>query len=211
MKLRAISGIGGGPIAGGPIAVHDQLMMTMMTPAATSALHPWERAGLGKAPFRFIGYSHRVGPIRIAQADGTTLEIGAPGQPMGSCAYCGQGIAECFECASFDGRRFIVGCDCIARVEGDERAPLRSMADAAVRKARNARAKTRRAAKSTTEQGELDALLGDDANRARLAALPGPKFGTLLEHAEFMAQRAGAAGRGRALKAVKVAIDKLEI
>lgn len=171
-----------------------------------STVHPWERAGLGKAPFAYLGCRRLVGPIRIAQPDGTVLEIGAEGQPMGTCAYCSQGIAECHSVRSADGKRFIVGCDCIGRVYGDERAPVRAKAEAASRKLRNAAAKARRDAKAEAEQAELAALLADEATRSRLAALPGPKFGTLLEHAEFMAKRAGATGRAKALKAIKAAL-----
>ena len=74
-------------------------------------LHPFEERGLGKAPFRCVGVERRVGPIKCA--DGS--EIGSPGQPMGSCDYCGTGIADCFEILSGDGKRFIVGCDCVAK------------------------------------------------------------------------------------------------
>jgi hypothetical protein len=174
--------------------------------ADTSTVHPFERAGLGKAPFRYLGCRRLVGPLRFAQADGTVLEVGAEGQPMGTCSFCSQGIAECHSVKSADGKRFTVGCDCIARIHGDERTPLRSAAEAASRKLRNAAAKARRDAKATTEQVELAALLADEAARAKLAALPGPKFGTMLEHAEFMATRAGATGRAKALKAVKAAL-----
>ncbi len=177
-----------------------------LEPLDPSTVHPWERAGLGKAPFAYLGVSENVGPIRIANRDGTVTEIGAPGQPMGTCAYCLQGIAECHHVRSADGKKFTVGCDCIRRVYGDDRAPLRVKAEAASRKRRNAAAKARRDAKATTEQGELEALLADEGTRAKLAALPGPRFGTLLEHAECMARKAGAAGRGRALKAVKAAL-----
>lgn len=171
-----------------------------------SALHPWERRGLGKAPFAYIGCSRLVGPIRIAQPDGTVLEIGGEGQPMGTCAYCLQGIAECHEVRSADGKRFIVGCDCIARVHGDEREPLRAKAEAASRKLRNRAAKARRTAKATTVQGELEALLADEATRAKLAALPGPKRGTLLERAEWFMRHAGAAGRAKLLTELKAAL-----
>lgn len=79
---------------------------------AEQTIHPFERAGLGLAPFRFVGMEHRVGPLLLA--DGT--QVGAPGQPMGSCAFCGQGIAYCCQIESADGKRFIVGCDCVRKV-----------------------------------------------------------------------------------------------
>ena len=177
-----------------------------LEPLDPSGVHPWERAGLGKAPFAYLGVSESRGPIRIRNNDGTETLIGSEGQPMGSCAYCLQGIAECHHVRSADGKKFTVGCDCIRRVYGDDRAPVRAKAEAASRKLRNRAAKARRDAKATTEQGELAALLADEGTRAKLAELPGPRFGTLLEHAEFMAKKAGAAGRARALKAIKAAL-----
>lgn len=70
------------------------------------AIHPFERAGLGKAPFRFIGVSEKV----------YMAHPGAPLQPAGTCDYCGNGIRYCFGVASADGRKFIVGCDCVYKL-----------------------------------------------------------------------------------------------
>jgi len=82
---------------------------------ASEKVHIFERAGLGKAPFRYVGCTHRVGPIRTALSDGTVLEVGSPGQPMGTCDYCGQGIADCCEIKSSDGKLFIVGNVCVGK------------------------------------------------------------------------------------------------
>lgn len=68
-------------------------------------MHVFERAGLGKAPFRFVGYSERK---YQACPD-------APVQPGASCDYCGTGIMGCYEVRSADGKRFVVGCDCIEK------------------------------------------------------------------------------------------------
>lgn len=76
-------------------------------------LHPFEKAGLGLAPFKFRFCETRVGPIHCA--DGIT-QIGSPGQPMGTCAYCGNGIALCMGIESSDGKRFIVGSDCVEKL-----------------------------------------------------------------------------------------------
>jgi len=180
-------------------------MSTTNQPAKPATIHPWERAGLGLAPFRWLGCRELRGPIRMAQPDGTVLEVGAPGQPMGSCAYCLQGIAECHSIKSADGKVFIVGCDCVKRVCGEGDAVL-TRAETASRRLRNGKARARAAAKASDVQGELDALLADETARAQLAALPGPKFSTLLEHAEWMNQRAGAAGRRKALATIKAAL-----
>jgi hypothetical protein len=91
-------------------------------------------------------------------------------------------------------------------VYGDDRAPLRAKAEAASRKRRNAAAKARRDAKATSVQAELEALLADEATRERLAALPGPKRGTLLERAEWLMRHAGATGRAKLLTELEAAL-----
>lgn len=80
-------------------------------------MHPFEKAGLGKPPYRITGVEYKVGPIRQLDEHGnpTGLEIGAPGQPMGCCQYCYQGIKECWWIRSADGKDFYVGCDCVAK------------------------------------------------------------------------------------------------
>jgi hypothetical protein len=69
-------------------------------------LHPFEEAGLGESPFRFVGLNKNV-------------YSAAPGhiQAGGTCCYCGQGIM--WECTirSNDGKLFTVGCDCVAKLD----------------------------------------------------------------------------------------------
>ncbi len=72
--------------------------------------HPFEAAGLGKAPFRVVGFE-----VRKFQACHD-----APVQCGGSCMYCGTGIMNFFfikGCAP-DDETFHVGCDCV-RKTGD--------------------------------------------------------------------------------------------
>jgi hypothetical protein len=78
-------------------------------------MHKFEEAGLGLAPFRVVGWSREVGPKNL----GNGMSIGAPGQPMGTCDYCGQGIAICVQVKSADGRRFVVGCDCAKKCDDE--------------------------------------------------------------------------------------------
>lgn len=80
--------------------------------AEPNTIHPFEAAGLGLAPFKLIGFDRKVGPIKME--DGT--EVGAPGQPMGTCDYCGTGIADCYRIKSSDLKTFIVGCDCVLKL-----------------------------------------------------------------------------------------------
>lgn len=70
--------------------------------------HAFELAGLGAAPFRFVGMDENF----ITYPDGTT-------QAAGCCDYCFTGIRYQCHVQSADGKRFKVGCDCIAKV-GDK-------------------------------------------------------------------------------------------
>jgi len=71
-------------------------------------VHKFEKAGLGKAPYRFLGVSeHKF------QA--------APGEPIkpgGSCDYCGASIMYAAQLQGACGARFKVGCDCALSAGG---------------------------------------------------------------------------------------------
>jgi hypothetical protein len=71
-------------------------------------MHPFEKAGLGKAPFRCIAVEtkwHHNG-------DGTK-------KPGGSCHYCGTGILYCFKIEGTDGKTFVVGSDCVLKTHAE--------------------------------------------------------------------------------------------
>ena len=70
------------------------------------AVHPFEEAGFGVAPYRFDGVTRNW----------FTAGPGDPGKLGGSCDYCGQGIAYEYWVLAANGRRFKVGCDCIAKL-----------------------------------------------------------------------------------------------
>lgn len=126
-------------------------------------VHVFERAGLGKAPFRFIRVERRVGPLDM----GNGCFVGAPGQPMGTCQYCGEGIAECCVIRSADGREFVVGNVCVGKT-GD--AGLRKVVAAAVRE-------HRREAQARRDNAKIDAArerVQDPKVRAHLASFPHP-------------------------------------
>jgi hypothetical protein len=71
--------------------------------------HAFESAGLGKAPFRCVGFTRSV---YQAHPD-------APQQPGSSCDYCGTGIMDVALIRSVDGKTFKVGCNCVEKV-GDQ-------------------------------------------------------------------------------------------
>jgi hypothetical protein len=155
-------------------------------------LHVFERANLGKAPFRCIGSD-----VRTYQATPDS-----PVQPGTCCDYCGTGIIYVAIIRGADGREFKTGFDCVQKtgdaglIKGYKNRPE-------VRKI----ARERRAALDTRKQGEWAAILADEANRAKLAAHMVPTWNNGTEPWLAMAERVypkcGASGRTRYLRAAK--------
>ena len=155
--------------------------------------HPFEKAGLGKAPFRFVGIETRIGPMPMLDKDGnpTNTMVGSPGQPLGTCALCGQSIAECCFIKSTDGKLFMVGNVCVhktgdARLDRDVKDAVRSLK----REKRHAR-----------EAARIEACqiaLHDSAIREALETQPHPNphftRNTLLGWALWMMENAGNSG-----------------
>ncbi len=114
--------------------------------------HPFEAAGLGKAPFRVIGFS-----VRKYQAC-----QGAPIQPGTSCDFCGTGIMNVYEILSADAHKFVVGCDCVAKT-GDVKLAAEVKACQAERRAEasKARAEARKAGERTSAAERYAALPAD--------------------------------------------------
>lgn len=73
-----------------------------------NTVHPFERAGLGKSPFRCVGCRENW----FVMGDGSR-------KPGGTCNYCGTGILNEYVIKSSDGKSFVVGCDCVQRTNAD--------------------------------------------------------------------------------------------
>lgn len=102
------------------------------------AIHIFESAGLGRAPFRFVGVQtndDRAVQQRAREANGQTFTTNY----CTSCDFCSQAICNAFLVESADGKRFKVGCDCIKKT-GDK-GLLRVVKDEESRKRRAATAK----------------------------------------------------------------------
>lgn len=69
--------------------------------------HVFEEAGLGKAPFRFMGISQNL------------FKAGDAVKPGGTCDYCGTGILHEYKIVSADNKSFVVGSNCILKT-GDK-------------------------------------------------------------------------------------------
>jgi len=153
--------------------------------------HRFELAGLGKAPFTFTGMSENV----ITHADGSS-------QAGGCCDYCFTGIRYECHCQSSDGRRFKVGCDCIAKV-GDE-GLLRAYKNSPELRAHKRKLAAAKDAKVTAEIAELImANKGAWSTQPHSRGFKDRKTGallTLLDEVNWYAQHCGASGRASTLK-----------
>ena len=160
---------------------------------ATTAIHKFEEAGLGKAPFRFVRVEERVGPMIISVENGITTTVGAPGQPCGTCDYCGTAIKECCIIRSADGRQFIVGNQCVHKT-GDS--GLESATKKAINKkrteARHAREDDRiEDARRSLKREDVRMCLESDPHPLKWRADQGE---TKLGWARWMMENAGRRG-----------------
>lgn len=162
--------------------------------AAEVGMHAFERAGLGKAPFRFVGASDNV----ITYPDGTS-------KAGGSCDYCGTGIRTECHIKSADGKLSKVGCNCIEKV--GETGILK-----AYKTSPEFRAKQRaiRGVKAASVLATLKDLI--ETKREVMAAMPHPRGFTdrktgkplsYLDQVEWLFRNSGAAGRASLLKMIQ--------
>ena len=154
--------------------------------------HPFERAALGIAPFRYVGYAELT----------FQAHPGAPVQPGGSCDYCGQGIRHSFRIRSADGREFKVGSDCVAKT-CQPGGPIVTSVQQATKKAQKEQAAARLAERVAAAKAKLaadPALLTDQPHPNAYWASKGE---TLRNSIVFLIERAGAAGQTKGCKAVE--------
>lgn len=161
--------------------------------------HPFEKAGLGVGPFKVVRCERRVGPLRrTCPKSGLEIEIGAPGQPMGACEYCGTGIAQCWEIASSDGKRFIVGSECVKK----------TCDGGLIQAVKRRETKDRKAREVARIQAVRD-MLNDPSARMILESVEttsGGRTQSLAQRAEWFMVHAGHAGKLRVAREVEKAL-----
>lgn len=171
-----------------------------MSTFTATQVHPFEKSGLGKAPFRFVGMSEKV----------YVACQGAPEQPAGTCDYCGMGIRYCCHIDSADGRSFVVGSDCVRKTDRESLInPTVFEKAVADHKAKLARERTnkRRAAAQNRINAAWERIASDPAVAAHFANQPHPNAKcaasgmTLKDYADFMRRCAGHEG---CLKIVRI-------
>lgn len=191
-----------------------------MTTTTAIKIHPFERAGLGVAPFRCVGVERRVGPIKqLVTMNGVQVEveIGAPGQPMGCCDYCHTGIADCFIIRSSDGKRFVVGCDCVAKTEkefSDVALGFRKVKlehDRAKRAEKTAARRERELAKLAERKVRVQALLEQNptllANQKHPSEYYAAQGRTQRDYVTFLLAGAGVSGQNHACYLVEKEVE----
>lgn len=157
-------------------------------------LHPFERVGLGKAPFVFKGVEEKV----------YVAHPGAPAQPAGTCCYCGQGIRYCCHIESADGKRSVVGCDCVNKLgrEDNRAAKILSEVDKAKKAidSRNRKAAAMRKHGREVERIQAARALWAD-KRESFTAKPHPhehfagKGMTYADYIDWVLERGSHSGR----------------
>lgn len=178
-----------------------------------SDIHPFEKAGLGKAPFRYIGQVPQViqGDDRILDvSDGVTFST----KPGGTCDACGTYIVDMFRIVSADGQESVVGCDCIMKVAQTVR--QRTQFEADLKALKKAKAKKAAAAKKVKDQARVQASIQTfDTNtrvQSALGSQPHPyqnmasQGKTMADYVSWMFLNAGLTGQVQAAKIVEKAI-----
>lgn len=159
-------------------------------------IHPFEKAGLGKAPFRYVGVvaqeiSHGQRVIGSVGGCAVTTKAG------GTCAYCHKYILNMFNVESSDGKIFHVGCDCICKVDA-KLAPLVE--------------KDAKKLKADREQARITAAKAalPEAHVLKSQPHPNPYHAsngkTLWHYVEWLFANGGKSGQLRAARMVELAI-----
>jgi hypothetical protein len=124
------------------------------------AVHCFEAAGLGRAPFHCVGVAS-IPSASLAEHNPSAYNNAMAMLPRdyccGTCAYCGTALMHNFMINSADGRKFVVGCDCVRRT-GDAglHKEVRAVRLAVVRVERASRRDMDRAARQAAYQQARD-------------------------------------------------------
>lgn len=162
--------------------------------------HVFEAAGLGKAPFRFVAIERRVGPWQV----GPNTYVGAPGQPVGTCQYCGQSIAECCIIRSADGRTFTVGNECVRKTGDAGLVNLAKREHNRVQRERKAASDERRIEAAKAKLQEAEQALKAEPHPYEWLAKQGK---TAFDFVQFLLANGGTSGKLRAARLVEKAVQ----
>lgn len=174
------------------------------------ATHTFEKAGLGIAPFKFVGMGQQdvsYGEAVNFRDAKTGLEIRS--KRGGTCAFCGSAIVHLYEVEDSNGKRFHVGSECVKKTADKS---LMAALDKAIKAAQ----KAKRAAKSAeTKAARKSAEVADDAMLAakredasfwtacEAIAHPSIPGNTLAGYFRWLLANAGRIGERRMIREIK--------
>jgi len=180
------------------------------TTTTTAGIHRFESAGLGKAPFTYIGEQFQNlahGQRVLGNVGGCELTT----KPGGTCQYCGTAILNLFTVESADGKRFIVGSECVLKT-GDK-GIIRKVQDAVKKNTAQRRIERGNAAAlklgiriqaAADRIGEAQGLKGKPHPNASMA-----RDGmTLFNYVEWLLKNGGTSGRTRAAAMIEESIKQ---
>jgi hypothetical protein len=163
-----------------------------------TGMHPFERSGLGLAPFRYVGMVAQdieYGRRRLNSRDEAISITTAPG---GTCDHCGTYIVDMFRIRSADGREFKVGCDCLMKVSAVATVGGNVKLTADMVKLRRQKAEAKKAREADRIAAAVARL---EEARPGLLAIPHPQSyraargETMADHVDWMMANAGHTGR----------------
>jgi hypothetical protein len=143
-------------------------LMTTTDDTTTVLDHPFTRAGMGRAPFKFVG-ACSIPSNWLAGENPSAYNAALSALPrhlkggLGTCCHCGMAIMNVFIVRNADGDEYGVGCDCIEKV-GD------TVVTTAMRMAKNKMEREKRAAKRDARHQRAAAAA--KAEREAYAASP---------------------------------------
>lgn len=120
-------------------------------------IHKLEELGLGKAPFRIVGF-YAMPSRALLEANPTAYNMALKMAPadvsVGTCAMCGVGLTNNYIIRSADGKKHAVGCDCVLKINNTR---LTTDIKELQRKARREKKEAERQAKAAAYEAELQA------------------------------------------------------
>ena len=165
--------------------------------------HPFERAGLGLAPFRSVGIREIT----------YVAYPGAPAQAGGTCHYCGTGIRYAVCVQSADNKDFIIGMDCAEKLYREDNAKSDKLL-VAINDFRRQLEREKRHEREKRQLEEATQYL--TTHRGALSNLPHPRHKeawasnmTFADYVDWMWLNAGTSGKLRVFRMAKKTLDTL--
>ncbi|HRR48618.1 MAG TPA: hypothetical protein P5293_01370 [Bacteroidales bacterium] len=177
-------------------------LKTYLNENSNLKIHPFEEAGLGKYPYKFL-YARRE--VYVAYP-------GAPVQPGGSCDYCSTGIYFQFWLESADKKKFKVGSECIMKASRKSATEPVSKEDYLLRKAvMDFKRNQVKDAQKERIRIALDFLDKNQDFREVLNAIPRPGWKgeqSMLDYINWMREHSGLAGKMKITKYIENLVKK---